>query len=47
VKLCTALEQPAAGPAYFAAAAEFILEALYVNNRLSKYAYHARTYFKR
>jgi hypothetical protein len=46
-KLCAALEQPADSPAHLAAAAEFIREALHVNNRLSKYAYHGRTYFKR
>ncbi|MCH8149800.1 MAG: hypothetical protein IH987_17750, partial [Planctomycetes bacterium] len=34
-------------PAQLAAAAEFILDALYVNNRLSKYAYHGKTLFKR
>ena len=47
VKLCVAAEQPFDEPPYLAAAAEFVLEALYVNNRLSKYAYHGRTYFKR
>jgi magnesium chelatase subunit I len=46
-KLCIAAKQPAKDRAYLAAAAEFVLEALYVNNRLSKYAYHGRTYFKR
>ncbi|MFH1107697.1 MAG: magnesium chelatase [Planctomycetota bacterium] len=46
-KLCAAVEQPFETAAYLAAAAELILEALYVNNRLSKYAYHGRTYFKR
>ncbi|GMU24241.1 MAG: magnesium chelatase [Phycisphaerae bacterium] len=30
-----------------ASAAEFILEALYVNNRLSKYAYRGSTFYKR
>ncbi|MFQ6048814.1 MAG: AAA family ATPase, partial [Phycisphaerae bacterium] len=34
-------------PAYLASAGEFVLEALYVNNRLSKYAYRRRTYYKR
>ena len=47
VKLCAAAEQPFEDSAYLVAAAEFILEALYVGNRLSKYAYHGRTYFKR
>jgi magnesium chelatase subunit I len=46
-KLCVAVEQPFETSAYLAAAAELILEALFVNNRLSKYAYHGRTYFKR
>ena len=32
---------------YLGAAAEFILEALYVNDRLSKYAYHGKKFFKR
>jgi len=47
VKLCVAAEHASEEPAYLAAAAEFILEGLYVNNRLSKYAFHGRTYFKR
>lgn len=47
VKLCAAAKQPTDDGAYLAAGAEFILEALYVNNRLSKYAYHGRTCFKR
>jgi len=47
MKLCVAVEHPPNTTAYLAAAAELILEALYVNNRLSKYAYHGRTYFKR
>ena len=34
-------------PADLAGAAEFILEALYVNNRLSKYAYKGQTFFRR
>ncbi len=46
-QLCAAAKHPHDESAYIAAAAEFILEALYVNNRLSKYAYHGRTYFKR
>lgn len=47
VKLCVATERPFEDPADLAAAAEFVLEALYVNNRLTKYAYHGRTYYKR
>jgi len=45
-KFCSTVSAPDQ-PAHLAAAAEFLLEALYVNNRLSKYAYHGRTYFKR
>jgi magnesium chelatase subunit I len=47
VKLCRLAEIPADNAAYLASAAEFVLEALYVNNRLSKYAYHGKTFFKR
>ncbi len=47
VKLCVSLEQPFEEAAYLTAAAELILEALYVNDRLSKYAYRGRTYIKR
>ncbi|MEP0843183.1 MAG: magnesium chelatase [Phycisphaerae bacterium] len=38
---------PADQPAAVAAASEFILEALYVNNRLSKYVYRGSTFYKR
>jgi magnesium chelatase subunit I len=34
-------------PAVLASAAEFVLEALYVNNRLSKYVYRGSTFYKR
>jgi len=47
VKFCVATDRPFEDPAELAAAAEFILESLYVGDRLSKYAYHGRTYFKR
>jgi magnesium chelatase subunit I len=47
VKFCVCVEHPANEAAYLAAAAEFILEGLYVNNRLSKYAFQNRTFFKR
>ncbi|MCO6436383.1 MAG: magnesium chelatase [Phycisphaerae bacterium] len=47
VKLCLSLELPFEEPQMLAAAAEFILESLYVNNRLSKYAYQGKTVFKR
>lgn len=40
-------ELPGDHPAALASAAEFILEALYVNNRLSKYAYRGSTFYKR
>ena len=46
-KLCETAGLPAEDPAHLVAAAEFILEALYVNDRLSKYAYRGRTVFKR
>ena len=47
VKLCANAQQPTDDPAYLAAAAELLLDALYVNNRLSKYAFHGKTFFKR
>jgi magnesium chelatase subunit I len=47
VKLCVAMKLPFEDDAPLAAAAEFILEALYVNNRLSKYAVQGKTVFKR
>lgn len=34
-------------PANLASAAEFVLESLYVSNRLTKYGYHGRTFYKR
>jgi len=46
-RFCQSAELPADSPSHLAAAAEFILDAMYVNNRLSKYAYHGRTVFKR
>ena len=46
-KLCAGAGYPPEQPAHLAAAAEFVLEALYVNNRLSKYAYQGRMLFKR
>jgi len=45
--LCDALGTPANVAGHLTAAAEFILEALYVSNRLSKYAYQRKTIFKR
>lgn len=45
--VCRAAELDAGAEGMLAAAAEFVLEAMYVNNRLSKYAYHGRTCFKR
>ena len=45
-RVCRALERPA-DAANLASAAEFVLESLYVGNRLTKYAYHGRTYYKR
>ena len=46
-KLCVNLDLPFEDEAHLAAAAEFVLEALYVNNRLSKYAYHGKRGYKR
>ncbi len=45
--LCVGIDDPLEKDAHLAAAAEFILEALYVNNRLTKYAYHGRRGYKR
>jgi hypothetical protein len=36
-----------ADPAILASVGEFLLEGLYVNNRLSKYAARGKTFFKR
>ena len=46
-KLCTDAGLSADDPAAQASAAEFILEALYVNDRLSKYIYRGSTFYKR
>ncbi len=46
-KLCKAVGLKRDDPADLASAVEFVLEALYVNNRLSKYAYRGRTYYRR
>ena len=46
-KMCADADRPVDDPAELASAAEFVLEALFVNDRLSKYGYHGRTYFKR
>lgn len=46
-QLCDALGTPSNVVGHLAAAAEFVLEALYVSNRLSKYAYQRKTIFKR
>ncbi len=46
-KLCKTAERSADDPSELAGAVEFILEALFVSNKLSKYAYHGRTFFKR
>jgi len=47
VRLCVEADHPFVEPAHLAAAAECVLEALYVNNQLSKYTYRGRTGFKR
>lgn len=46
-EVCVKAGEPAEDPARLAAAGEFVLEALHVNNRLSKYSYQGRTVFKR
>ncbi|HEY3245506.1 MAG TPA: magnesium chelatase [Phycisphaerae bacterium] len=46
-KVCDAAKINPDEAAHLASAAEFVLEALYVNNRLSKYAYRGRTFYKR
>jgi hypothetical protein len=45
--LARELKLDAADPANLASAGEFLLEGLYVNNRLSKYNSRGKTYFKR
>ena len=47
VKLCAAMDLAPDDPAHVAGAAEFVLEALYVSDRLSKYLYQGKTVFKR
>jgi len=47
VKVCKEAGESADDSAQLAAAAEFVLDALFVNNRLSKYAYHGKSMFKR
>ena len=46
-KLCVQVDEPFEDDAHLAAAAEFVLEALFVNNRLSKYVYRGRRGYKR
>jgi magnesium chelatase subunit I len=46
-KLAKELELDADDPAILASVGEFILEGLYVNNRLSKYSSKGKTFFKR
>lgn len=46
-KVCRAAKIPDDEPGALASAAEFVLETLYVNNRLSKYAYRGSTFYKR
>jgi len=45
--VCKAAQLTPEDPAALASAVEFILEAAYVNNRLSKYAYRGSTFYKR
>jgi magnesium chelatase subunit I len=46
-KLARELELDANDPAALACSGEFLLEGLYVNNRLSKYNARGKTFFKR
>ena len=46
-RICRAVNLSDGDAANLASAAEFVLEALYINNRITKYAYHGRTLFKR
>ena len=45
--VCAKAELSPDDPAVLASAMEFVLEALYVNNRLSKYTYQGNTFYKR
>ncbi len=46
-ELCREAKIDPEDPQSLASAIEFILEALFVNNRLSKYAYQGKTFYKR
>ena len=46
-EVCRKAGLPADEPGALASGIEFVLEALYVNNRLSKYAYRGSTFYKR
>jgi magnesium chelatase subunit I len=46
-RICEEAGLDAEDPPALASATEFILEALYVNNRLSKYSYRRGTFYKR
>jgi magnesium chelatase subunit I len=46
-KVCREFQRDATDPADLASAMEFVLEALYVNNKLSKYVYRGKTFMKR
>jgi magnesium chelatase subunit I len=45
--ICRSIECSSEDPTALASAIEFVLEAGYVNNRLSKYAYRGSTFYKR
>jgi magnesium chelatase subunit I len=45
--ICKSIECSSEDPTALASAIEFVLEAGYVNNRLSKYAYRGSTFYKR
>jgi hypothetical protein len=45
--LAKEMELDGGDPATLASVGEFLLEGLYVNNRLSKYSARGKTFFKR
>jgi magnesium chelatase subunit I len=45
--LCRTCELPADDPLHLAGAVEFVLEALHVHDKLSKYVYRERTFYKK
>ena len=45
--LCRQVEEDKTSPGHLASAVEFVLEALHVNDKLSKYTFRERTYYKK